>query len=137
MKILIILALLCSQAFAREVTLKVSQTANKTGKLYVAVFNNPGNFPDKTPFRTMIVPTLNSSEIKVKLDLPDGDYAISLFLDENGNGRLDTNFLRIPTERFGFSRNPRILTGAPSYQDCEVRVSEEVSAFDIRLIKLL
>lgn len=136
MRLLIGLILLTTQSFASAVTFNVSQTANKKGKLFVAVFNDAGTFPDKTPFKTMIVPTEGSSEIKVVLDLPDGDYAVSLFLDENNNGKLDTNFLGIPKERFGFSRNPRILTGAPSYQDCEINVSEESSTFDIRLIKL-
>lgn len=136
MKLLLISALLSSAAFAREVTFNVTQTANKPGNLLVAVFNDAGTFPDKTPYKTIIIPTQNSAEIKVKLDLPDGDYAVSLFIDENKNGKLDTNFLGIPKERFGFSRNPRILTGAPSYQDCEISVSEEASHFDIRLIKL-
>lgn len=136
MKILFGLLLLSSQAFAREVVIKVSQTANRPGNLFVAVFNDAGKFPDKTPFQTMIIPTQSAPEIKVMLDLPDGDYAVSMFLDENKNGKLDTNFLGIPKERFGFSRNPRILTGAPSYQDCEINVSPETSVFDIRLNKL-
>ena len=72
----------------------------------------------------------------MKLNLTEGDYAICLFLVENNNGKLDTNFLGIPKERFGFSRNPRIIAGPPSYQDCEIQVSSERKSFDIRLLKL-
>lgn len=136
MKYFFFLALIASNAFATEVTLNVSQTANRNGKLYVAVFNDPGTFPDKTPFKTAIVPTNGAATVNVKLDLPEGDYAVSLFLDENGNGKLDSNFLGIPKERFGFSNNPRIIAGPPSYQDCDVRVGNSAAKFDIRLIKL-
>lgn len=136
MKFIFALLILTTHALAREVTFNVSQTANKKGNLLVAFFNDAGTFPDKTPYKTMIVPADGASEIKLSIDLPDGDYAVSTFLDENKNGKLDTNFLGIPKERFGFSRNPRILTGAPSYQDCEISVSEESQNHDIRLIKL-
>src|SRR5690348_10672911 len=36
-----------------------------------------------------------------------GTYAISVFHDENSNGRLDTNFLGIPREGVGASNNAK------------------------------
>lgn len=42
-----------------------------------------------------------------------GFYAVALFHDENANGHLDTNFLGIPTEGAGFSRNPTLYVGPP------------------------
>ncbi len=47
-------------------------------------------------------------------DLPSGDYAVALFHDENGNGKLDTS-LGIPREGIGFSNNPRLLFGPPRF----------------------
>ncbi len=38
-------------------------------------------------------------------DLKDGSYAIRCFHDENDNGELDTNFIGIPKEGFGFSND--------------------------------
>ena len=38
---------------------------------------------------------------------PHGDYAVSLIYDKNANGKLDTGFLRIPKEKFGFSNNAK------------------------------
>src|SRR5262249_12725038 len=35
--------------------------------------------------------------------LPPGDYAVRVFLDQNGNGSLDRGRSGIPTEPFGFS----------------------------------
>lgn len=46
-----------------------------------------------------------------------GTYAISVFQDENSNGRLDTNFLGIPREGVGASNNARGHFGPPSFHD--------------------
>ncbi len=135
--ILSMMIFLSTAANAAKVDLVISNLNNKSGKIYIALFNDAGNFPDKTPFKTMIVPVQNPVETKVTVEIPDGEYAVSTFLDENGNGKLDGNLIGIPKERFGFSNNPRILTGAPSYQDCEVSINDTVKELKIRLIKLL
>lgn len=46
-----------------------------------------------------------------------GTYAISVFQDENSNGKLDTNFLGIPREGVGASNNARGHFGPPSFHD--------------------
>ncbi|WCT73267.1 DUF2141 domain-containing protein [Sphingomonas naphthae] len=55
-------------------------------------------------------------------DLPSGAYAIALFHDENGNGKLDTR-LGIPLEGVGFSRNPKLWFGPPRFSAAQFRVT--------------
>jgi uncharacterized protein (DUF2141 family) len=43
-----------------------------------------------------------------------GTYAVSLFHDENSNGRLDTS-MGIPKEGYGFSRDAAIMFGPPKF----------------------
>jgi uncharacterized protein (DUF2141 family) len=50
-------------------------------------------------------------------DLPYGSYAVSIYHDENANGKLDTNPMGIPKEAYGFSNNARGSFGKPGYQD--------------------
>lgn len=50
--------------------------------------------------------------------VPFGKVAISLFQDQNDNGKLDVNLLKIPKEPFGFSKNPRLFMGPPSFNKC-------------------
>ncbi len=47
--------------------------------------------------------------------LPTGTYAIKLFHDINDNQKLDSNWLGIPREPYGFSNNPRIRFGPPDF----------------------
>lgn len=47
-------------------------------------------------------------------NLSPGKYSFKYFHDENNNKKLDTNWLGIPREGFGFSNNPGIGFGPPS-----------------------
>lgn len=49
--------------------------------------------------------------------LPAGRYALSAMHDENANGKLDTNVVGMPTERYGFSRDARGRMGPPAFDD--------------------
>lgn len=55
------------------------------------------------------------------IELPDlvlNDYAITIYHDRNSNDKLDTNFLGLPKERYGFSNNPSTRFGPPSFKKC-------------------
>lgn len=123
---------------ASEVTLKVSGLRERSGELMIAVFDSENQFPDKEPVqKTKINVESSHAEVSVKLKLEPGTYAISMFLDENRNGKLDKNVLGIPKELFGFSNNPSIMTGPPDYKDCEIEVKENGQSIDIKLKKML
>jgi uncharacterized protein (DUF2141 family) len=47
-------------------------------------------------------------------DIAPGTYALAIIHDENMNGELDTNWLGVPTEGYGFSNNAKALLGTPS-----------------------
>jgi uncharacterized protein (DUF2141 family) len=136
MKLFIVTLLFSFSALAAPVKINFSQTMGKKGKILFAIFDSSAQFPNGTAVKTGSVAIGGETEISAIVDLPVGEYAISVFLDENNNGRLDQNMLGIPRERFGFSNNPRILTSAPSYRDCAVRVLDQDNEMDIRLIKL-
>jgi uncharacterized protein (DUF2141 family) len=59
----------------------------------------------------------------VLTNLDPGQYAIILFHDENGNGKLDTNALGVPSEPYGFSNNVRGFLGPPTFQDAIMQVN--------------
>lgn len=55
--------------------------------------------------------------------LRPGTYAIALFHDENGNGRLD-KFIGIPREGYGFSGSRKGLLGVPSFRSAVIDTSD-------------
>jgi uncharacterized protein (DUF2141 family) len=50
-----------------------------------------------------------------------GTYAVAVFHDENSNGTLDVNFLGIPREGTGASRNAKGHLGPPKFDDAAFR----------------
>ncbi len=81
----------------------------------VCLTADPTNFPKCVDDRDAITRSLPASSPVTRFDdLGQGDYAIAVIHDENGNARLDT-LAGIPREGFGFSRNPRIVFGPPRF----------------------
>lgn len=92
------------------------------GNILICVTRQPRYFPDcsSDPDRRHFAVPARSEAIALGALAP-GDYAIAIIHDENGNGRLDT-FAGIPREGVGFSRNPAIRFGAPSFQSARFEI---------------
>ena len=45
-----------------------------------------------------------------------GKYAIQFYHDENQNGKLDMNLIRIPKESYGSSNNVKPILGPPKFE---------------------
>jgi uncharacterized protein (DUF2141 family) len=54
--------------------------------------------------------------------VPVGTYAISVYHDENDNGRLDANILGIPKEGVGASNDAKGHFGPPKFKDAKFLV---------------
>ena len=70
----------------------------------------------------------------VLTNLDPGRYAIILFHDENGNGKLDKNALGVPTEPYGFSNNVRGFLGPRDFEEAIMEVNAGDKAVRIALI---
>jgi uncharacterized protein (DUF2141 family) len=62
-----------------------------------------------------------------------GEVAIAAFQDANENEKLDKNSLGIPTERYGFSNNPKRGFGPPSFQQAKFNLSTGINTLDIEI----
>src|SRR5512143_833098 len=58
-------------------------------------------------------------------NLDPGQYAIILFHDENGNGKLYTNALGVPTEPYGFSNNVRGFLSPPTFEKAVMQINSD------------
>jgi len=51
------------------------------------------------------------------LNVEPGTYAIAVVHDENGNGKLDKNFVGVPSEGYGVSNNKTYALSAPNWNE--------------------
>ena len=102
---------------AGDLRVVVEGLRHDRGRVLIALFDSEAGFaPDGVPVRVVDVAPQNGRASWVFTALPDGAYAVRAFHDENGNHQLDTNFLGIPQEPYGFSNNARATFGFPSYE---------------------
>ncbi len=66
-------------------------------------------------------------------NLPYGSYGVSLYHDENANGKMDKNVMGIPKEAYGFSNNAKGFFGKPSYKDVVFQLNSAEKQISINL----
>lgn len=126
---------------ARDTELKVVFTDIKDarGQVYIAVYDSPSNYlsydQDKIRTRRVLDVSSNGSISCSFPELPAGTYAITSFHDVNGNGKLDTNLLGVPTEPYGTSNNPRPKFRAPRWEEARFEWNPKKPSITIRLLK--
>lgn len=106
-----------------ELVVKVENIKEIKGSMMIAIYDHQDRFLSKEVMSADKAIERNDIEFSFK-GLGEGSYAISIFQDENGNGKLDTNFMGIPSEPYAFSNNAKGLFGPPSFEDCKFEVKE-------------
>tara|TARA_A100001391_G_scaffold201229_1_gene187711 strand:+ start:594 stop:1031 length:438 start_codon:yes stop_codon:yes gene_type:complete len=103
------------------------------GQILVCVTRVPRYFPDCSddPDKRHFAVAARGGAVTIGNVTP-GDYAIAIVHDENGNGKLVT-FAGIPREGVGFSRNPVLRFGAPSFRSASFAVAGAPVEQDIRV----
>jgi uncharacterized protein (DUF2141 family) len=99
--------LLCAQL---TLTVDIEGLRNSKGRVLLELQNEN----QKQVAGAAVSISAKQSRIVIE-NLQPGKYAFKFFHDENNNEKLDTNWLGIPKEGFGFSNNPRIVVGPPSF----------------------
>lgn len=93
-------------AAAATLTIKFDGIKAPTGAIMVAVFDSEAAH-DKggKPVQVGMAPVAGATAELVLPGLAAGRYAIKVFHDVNGNGKMDSNPFGMPLEPFGFSNN--------------------------------
>lgn len=111
-----------AQTKCPAINVKIQNISNNTGVIACAIFESGEGFPNKfLQFAPKIMITqISGTDASFEFsDILPGKYAIAVIHDKNRNGELDTNFLGIPTEGYGFSSGAEVTLSAPSFSDAE------------------
>lgn len=111
-------AVALAQSSPPIIHVEVQNIRNSTGNIACALFESPDGFP-----REFLHNATNVVVIKIRgkearcdfVDISPGTYALVVIHDENMNGKLDTKWLGIPKEGYGFSNDAKGVLGAPSF----------------------
>ena len=123
---------LLAAAHAGELTVTITDIREAKGTLMVSVVNSDAAWNNQA--KPVAAQKVAAAQGQVSLqfkDLPAGTYAVQVMHDENGNNTLDTNFLGIPSEGYGFSNNPNVMRRA-NYDEARFELDKS-AAITIRL----
>lgn len=126
--------LFASAGNAGELELELIAPGMQDRMLYVAIHSTAADFPmrDDKAIRRSTVATGDRTILSVT-DIPSGSYAVSVYADLNGNGRLDTNFIGIPNEPTGASRDATGRFGPPKFGDAAFDIGEGMTLHTIHI----
>ena len=112
---------------------------NSDGQVGVLLFSGEEGFPmDHRLAVKKIFAGIDRNACRVKLEnIPYGIYGVSVFHDENADGKLKKNFFGIPREGIGASRNPAIRFGPPRFKEANFTLdsNEQSLAITIRYLQ--
>jgi outer membrane protein len=117
---------------AAELIIRI-ENPQGNGKVIAMLFNSSSTFVDlRDPLTLVTLPSGGTAPERIP-DLASGEYALVIFQDENGNGRLDKNFIGIPSEPLGFS-NRYWPQGPPAFTRAAFKLeAEESRTIEVKL----
>lgn len=108
-------ALLPLAASAADLRLDIANGPAEPSVLHIALFDSADAFNESKALASQTAAMQDGKAQVLFANLPPGRYAVRAFADANNNGKLDTNMLGIPTERYGFSNDAKGMMGPPGF----------------------
>jgi uncharacterized protein (DUF2141 family) len=101
----------------------VGHVSPRGGVLRLGLYDAAGYPKDVNPVKAADVPARAGETVVTLEDVPPGLYAIEAFQDINGNGQMDYDWLGLPLEPFGFSRDIRPRFSKPDFAQVKFTVA--------------
>lgn len=121
-----------SSVQAADLSIEVSGIREAKGNVLVAVYDKAEGWLKKSVAAAKTTAVVGSVTLQVA-GIADGEYAVSVCQDINGNGKLDTNFIGIPTEPYGFSNDARGTFGPAKFENAKFKIEKGNKAITIKL----
>ena len=138
--ILVVAALMGFESGNKSVESKGNLTVTVTGikaskgQIVFMLFNRADGFPKEVDkaFKKAYVKTFDNTATATFPQLPFGEYAVSVFHDQNMDGEIKTNFMGMPKEPVGASNLTKM--GKPSFKKCVFKINEGEVALQLKFI---
>jgi uncharacterized protein (DUF2141 family) len=121
-----------------KLTVVVTGFKNEKGNCRFAIDDSKFVYErEDTVFIGKVLPIIGKQVIVVIDSVEYGEYAIRVFHDENENEKIDTNFLGIPTERYGYSNDASSWFGPPSWDRAKFIFDQPEMLLEIKVDSFL
>lgn len=105
-----------------SLTVEIVDLRNSKGQIHLELCN------EKEVRVTGVTKSITDNKCRIVFEnLKPGKYAFKFFHDENKNEIIDVNWIGIPKEGFGFSNNPSMTFGPPSFDKTIFELKESIA----------
>ena len=121
--------------FKGNMSVRIDGLKNQKGQVCLNIFSTSKGFPNNNN-QAVKARCVKAAKNSITVNFPDlnaGSYAVAVIHDVNGDNTLNRNALSIPTEGFGFSNNPKILTGPPKFAESAVFIAGSNTDIQVQL----
>lgn len=125
--VVLVLVLLSQNCFAGDtsgnLTIQVSGLLHERGKVIANLFREGDDIMKMETAYLHVQGKIGDKPAQLVFhNLNHGKYAVTVFHDENDNGTLDHNLLRMPAEPLGFSNGFQLglFSGLPNFEKLQI-----------------
>lgn len=117
--LLAIMLAVASSLAAQTIHLTIKDIRSNKGNVCVGVFADEAGFKSEMSIWIKSLPKskVRNDSLQIQISVQPGKYGVSVLDDENGNGKMEYNFLGVPREGFGFSNYYHKGLRRPSFDD--------------------
>ena len=113
---------------AGEAQVELTGLQDAEGDIYITVYDSEDSWlgEERVMVQKVVIEEARKDGVVLSvLELPPGEYALTIYHDTNGSGELDTNFIGIPKEPVAMSNNAKAKFGPPKYEDAKFTLGDE------------
>lgn len=112
-----------TQVLAANLTIRVENVLPAGGILRLGLYDE-ARYPDDNakPIAAADVPAIAGETVITLRDIPPGVYAIQTYQDVNANDRMDTSWIGLPMEPFGFSLDVKPFLSKPVFSEVKFTI---------------
>ena len=129
--------LIVSTTYAQSGSIQVNVTgaSSSKGSVVIGLYNSAEGFSESDKsFKGGTVAASTTSVTYTFKNIPDGIYGIAVWHDEDDNKELNTNFIGIPKEKYGFSNNASGSFGPPDFSETTFQVTNgKMTSVEIKM----
>lgn len=119
----------CAAQSQSTITLQINNFKNDNGVCRACLFNSATAYEGKNskPLLCIAAP-VKARNARIEFNnIAAGTYAIFIYHDANNNNKMDRNFIGIPKEGYGASKNKLPYASAPQFNENKFTVNNKTT----------
>lgn len=117
-------------AWSASLTITVANLPNAKGHVRIGVCTRPQFLSERCSYHAIVSARAGTITTTIQ-DVAPGTYAVAAYQDDTDLGHMRHNLFGIPLNASGFSRDPKIGYGPPSFDACAFRTGAQDAAITV------